>query len=290
MNRALVALMLVVALLSISSASILVILSRAEPEACAFWRVLIAGLLLGASYPVARMSPRAGVGRWVALSVLSGAFLSAHFITWMRSLFMVPVAVSTTVVVTYPLISAIPDSLVFRERVTALQLASLATSLAGVALFTQPAVLGGYDIRGVTLAFTGSVFASMYFTLGKYVRRGLGLVEYTATAYLSAALVTLLFSALSGVNVASYPPTTYAFFIALAAVPMIGGHTVMNYLIKYLKVSVTTAIALGEPVGASILAYLVLGQSLTPQQVGAMAVTLSGLALLYTAELKGVKP
>ena len=44
-------------------------------------------------------------------------------------------------------------------------------------------------------------------------------------------------------------------FLALAAVPMMLGHTGINYALRYLPAYVANLASLGEPVGATLIAW-----------------------------------
>jgi len=68
-------------------------------------------------------------------------------------------------------------------------------------------------------------------------------------------------------------------FATIALVPMIFGHTLYNWVLKWISAPVVSISLLGEPVGASILAFIVLGEvpgSLT--MIGG-AVTLAGILI-----------
>jgi len=49
----------------------------------------------------------------------------------------------------------------------------------------------------------------------------------------------------------------WAVFGAMAAGPMLVGHTGMNYALRYFRATTVNVVALGEPVGASLIAWLV---------------------------------
>ncbi len=51
----------------------------------------------------------------------------------------------------------------------------------------------------------------------------------------------------------------YCFFLALLC--QIIGHTLLNWALKYMKATVVTFAVLGEPVGASILALIILREA-----------------------------
>jgi drug/metabolite transporter (DMT)-like permease len=211
--------------------------------------------------------------------MVAGVLLAVHFLLWMESLFIIPVGVSTTVVVTYPLLSVLIDHFLFKEKPTFLQVLGLSVGLIGVLFFMHPGVLAGYDSYGVLLSFGGALGATGYFSIGRFVRKKTNLLNYTTLAYTSTALTLVLYALVSGENLLNHSLQTYRYFSLLAILPMIGGHTLINYVLRYLKTSVATSIALGEPVGASILAYFILDQPLDLPKALVMTLVLASIAL-----------
>ncbi len=273
-----------VIIVSISSASILVLMSGASAVACAFWRLLFSTLImliiaiLGRTKIFLRLKE-------TMLSVISGFFLATHFLLWMESLFLIPVSISTTVVVTYPLISALVDKYFFKERLTKIQITSLLTAFLGVILFTHPKLLGEYSVLGVLLSLGGSFAAAAYFSIGRYVRKRMNTVSYTIVAYSSSTLFLYLFSIILKDNVFKYIPESLVYFLLLSLLPMIGGHTLMNYALKYVKTSIVTSAALLEPIGASLLAYVFLGQYLDIYKAVVMCVVILSVFLAVREEV-----
>ncbi|MCD6278634.1 MAG: DMT family transporter [Desulfurococcales archaeon] len=280
-------LLYLVIVLSISSASILVLLSGASAVACAFWRTLVAGVLMTAV--CASSSGFAGIThkyKYLIYSTVAGVMLSAHFIMWMKSLFLVPVAVSTTTVITYPLFNALADAVLLREPPTKMQVVGMLLAFTGVVLFLHPGISTGYDVVGVVLALASAIAAATYFNLGRVVRKKVGLGEYTSVTYLVSAAVTAIYAAVNSENIVTYPPRTYAYFILLAVIPMIGGHTLMNYLLRYFKTHIITSLSFIEPLGASVLAYLFLGQHITAYIAISMSLVLVGVFITVLGGLK----
>jgi len=73
----------------------------------------------------------------------------------------------------------------------------------------------------------------------------------------------------------------WAVFAALAAGPMLVGHTGMNYALKHFRATTVNVAGLGEPVGATLIAWLVPAihevPSVTALAGGAMVI--AGIAL-----------
>lgn len=256
---------LVIVWLSISSASVLVLLSGASPEACAFWRLTLSipllyllELIRGNRLPACKLRLH---------HVVSGISLGLHFMLWMHSLFLVPVYVSTLLVTLYPLYSLLIEAVILRKGLTPLQVVGLVVCSVLLALY-----LGVYELTftlGALEAIIAGVLAAVYFEVGSYARRRLReqTVPYALSTYFVAAVFVLVLSFFKGSTVIYYEPAKYAYFILLALVPMVFGHTLMNYLLGKYPAPVVTSISYGEPFGAGLLAYLLLGQSITPVQV-----------------------
>jgi len=60
----------------------------------------------------------------------------------------------------------------------------------------------------------------------------------------------------------------------------LGGHSILNYLLRYTKASIITATVLGEPIGASILAVLILNEVLPFNSYIYMTITIIGIFIV----------
>ena len=277
-TRAKIVIVLGIALFSISWAAILVLLAGAPAAVCALWRLVFSTLIMAAACLAAGERPR-----FTLLNLVGGVALGLHFVSWMKSLFLVPVAVSTTIVVMYPLFAALADALVMGERPSEMQVVGLVLAFLGVViLYFGPRMQGVFiDPLGVLYAFIGALAASLYFLAGRSLRRmGVSTLGYATPVYGVASLSVLVYVILMGIDPLHYGARTWVFLLLLALVPMIGGHTMMNYALRFVKASTATSIALGEPVGASLLAYLVLGEPLNPWYAPAMAMSITGILMV----------
>jgi drug/metabolite transporter (DMT)-like permease len=277
MSRVLV--LAVVGVLSVSSASIIVRLVNAPTLAVVFWRLTFSVLfLLLIGFRRVGFKCVRGVGMYYVL--VSGLALGIHFISWIESLRYVSIAVSVTLVSTYPVLTAVESYFIFGERLRFNQYLGVFLCVLGVLMMSLVSGFDVYSSYGVLLALVGSLSASIYFLIGRYVRRFCGLIEYVLPAYSTSALTTLLIAISLGVDLVDYPLSTWFFFILLALGPMIGGHTVFNYLLRFMSaVTVSTLVAL-EPVGATLLGVLVLGELPGPVVLLGMLVTVLGVCLV----------
>ncbi|UXD22687.1 hypothetical protein IPA_07355 [Ignicoccus pacificus DSM 13166] len=237
------------AMLSIGSSAILVRLANAPGTVCAFFRLLF-------SLPFVIVLNKGSFKGFDRLAVLSGIALGVHFSLWMDSLYRLPVFVSTAVVTTYPAFLA----LIEWKKEGFRPLSALGIALALLGTFSLFGLRGVLDPLGLLESLLGSLAITAYFWIGRKVRREKELGEYVLWAYAFAALTVFLYLLLVNVDPFIYLPRSFIWFLLMALVPMMGGHTVMNYLIKYYKAYVVSSIAFLEPIIAAILAYLIFGE------------------------------
>lgn len=260
----------------ISLAGPLVVYSGAEPTACAFWRLTLSSILL------LPLVARTG-GRFTALSALAGAALGIHFVSWMNSIPLIGVALSTAIVTTYPLILAGAEW-VTHEPPSAKGLFGLAVAVG--ALILANLSVQELNSEGVLLASIGAFAAAAYFFIGRLVRRvDVPTVRHSLIANAVAALVAAVSGAITGTDMLPLSTRAWTAFIALAALPMLCGHGLMIYLMKKMRASTVTSVAAAEPIGAGLIAWAFLGEELTPELLLLLVVVWAGVTLVVREEV-----
>ena len=134
------------------------------------------------------------------------------------------------------------------------------------------------SLWGDFLACVGGILGAAYFIVGKKARAELDIYQYGSGS--------CLFSAFSLVCIAVITNTTltlsaeeWGFAIYMALGPQLCGHIGLNYVLKYLRASFLSMLLLFEPVGAGILAFLVLAEIPTPFAILGGALVIGGLAV-----------
>ena len=256
---------LALSLLGIAFAGPLVRLSSADPVAIAVWRLALSILIVGV-FLVA-------TGEWrdwrkitpgeLMLAAAGGVSLALHFWAWNASIHLTTIAASVTLVSLQPAVVAMISAVALREAPSRRQMLGIAIAIAGALIIAAPDFQGGIapagnrPLLGNLLATSAAITAALYYTIGRRLRRTLGIWAYVGIVY-SAAFLTLFAIALSrGVALAPQPPREMAIFVGLAIGPMLIGHTGMNWALKYLPAYVVNLTVLGEPVGATLLGALI---------------------------------
>jgi drug/metabolite transporter (DMT)-like permease len=254
--------------------------------AIALYRCALAGVIL---VPLAwlrhRDELRALPRRRRFLLFASGAALGLHFATWISSLSYTSIAAAAVLVQTMPIWVALAGPLV-GERTSRRGWAGIGVASIGALVIAADgsSTVGTNPLLGDVLAVAGAVFAAIYVLIGRNVRQDLSLVSYTASVYAVAALLLAAAMIATGTPFLGYPPEAWALFAAMTAGPQFLGHTVFNHLLEHLRASVVSVALLAEPIGATLLAYLIFGERAGPQVVVGGAIVLVGVAVTVMAE------
>jgi drug/metabolite transporter (DMT)-like permease len=147
------------------------------------------------------------------------------------------------------------------------------------------AVLAGTPpLYGNALAVIGAVMAAGYVIAGRSLRQRVALVPYVTVVYSVCAVALLGIALAEGATVAltAYPYEEWLLFLAMAVGPGIFGHTVINWALKYVESSVVSVTLLGEPVGSTLLALVLLAEVPDAFTVTGGAVVLAGIYVTAT--------
>jgi drug/metabolite transporter (DMT)-like permease len=276
---------LVLGIVAVSAGSIFARFAQADAPslAIAAFRLSLATLFL---LPVAwlryRRELRGLTAREWQWLLAAGLFLAVHFATWITSLEYTSVASSVALVSTSPLWVALFAWLVWREPLKPALLAGLGLALAGsvvISLAEAQTAISPRPLLGNLLALTGALAVSGYWLIGRHLRRHLPLIPYVTVVYGAAALLLLAAALFFRQPLYGFKPSTYGWFLLLALLPQLLGHSSFNWALGHLPAAYVAVATLGEPIGAAILALLFLGEVPSPLKAAAAALILAGIYL-----------
>jgi drug/metabolite transporter (DMT)-like permease len=291
-------LVLSLGILVASAASILIRLAQKEVSSLviAAYRLIIATLIL---IPIMLRNHRAEFlhlkRRQIGLILLSGVFLAFHFATWISSLRYTSVASAAVLVSTTPLWVAILSPIFLKERITRLAAVGMLVALVGGIMVglseacsfnmgglvcpSPQEFFQGKAIFGNMLALAGALTASAYLLVGRWLRSTLSLIVYITTVYGVAAIGLVIMALASGSPLAGFSWFAYLVFLGLAVGPQLLGHTSINYGLRHLSASFVSVALLGEPIGSTILAIIILKETPSVLEVLGGVVILVGIYL-----------
>ena len=272
-------LLLLIGILAVSTAAIFIrlILLEASALVIAAYRLALSALISGILLLISYKGKRTQLNRKdIGLLVLSGVFLAAHFAAWITSLEFISVSSSVILVTTTPLWVALLSPIVLKEKVGSRFYWGMAVAIIGgiciaisgpcrlnaVGLSCSGSVFerGSQTLWGMALALFGAWMASGYMLIGRKMRLKMDNLSYTTSVYTISAVVLILALILRGEKVLGYSPQIYALFVALAVIPQLLGHSVLNYSLEVLPATIVSMALLGEPVGSTILAVIFLNE------------------------------
>ncbi len=253
---------LVVGVMGVSVSAILVRWSAAPALALVFYRLILAEILL---LPLAIIRDRVAwkdvSRRDVMTAMISGVCLSLHFITWVSSLNYTSVASSVALVSIHPILVVIASAVVLGHSLKPGAVVGVVVAVLGSIIIP----LGSYAaesraLTGDVLALSGAFFMALYLLFGAHLRQRWSLWMYTSLVYGVAGVVTGLAAVGSGIPLGGYPAREWMIFVGLAVFPTLLGHTVFNWALGRLPTALVALSILGEPIGAAVLAWMLLGE------------------------------
>lgn len=261
-------LILGVAQLAVGAAAIFArfALTGAGPLAVAAGRLGVAAILLVIVAGVRRSNQRL-TRRQSGLLAWAGLALAAHFATWIGSLEYTTVAISTLVVTTTPIFTALYDAVARKRRLSRASLMAFAAGGLGLVMVLAfdrtVAPAPGREVLGVGLALCGSLAIATYLILVREVCAEVGTRAIVTRTYGWAA-IALVFAAF----VAHQPlpafgaHAAWAGILAMALISQLLGHTALNAALNWFSPSAISFTTLLEPVIAAVLAFAIFHESM----------------------------
>ena len=196
-------------------------------------------------------------------TMLIGAVLAAHFSMWIKSLELTTVASSVILVTAHPVLVASLSFFLWKERLTKVNVIGIGIAIIGVIVLSYGDMSSSGSIVGNILALIAGICAGLYILAGRKMRRDMSLFTYAFLVYAWCFVFLFILCLITSTTIYPYPKSELLLFILMAAIPGILGHTLYNWSLKHVSASVVSVSLLGEPIGSSILAFLLLGEAPT---------------------------
>lgn len=280
MNQKYIGFLFTVAIIAVSFAAVFVKWSEAPATVSSMYRMYLSSVLLlpfvwRHRAAIKRISKR----EWGFLA-LAGLCLAIHFALWFGSLKLTTVASSTIILALQPIVALVGGFLVYRERVQLSVLITILFSISGAVLIgwgdfghgSQAAILG--DV----LSFLSVIAVVGYLLVGQNNVRQMPHWIYSFTVFLFAGIALNFYNLAAGIPVTGYDGREWGIFLLLAIFPSLS-HVIFNYLLAYVNTTAISMSILGEPVGATLLAVLLLGERVRPIQLAGGVIVLIGVFL-----------
>ena len=250
---------LILALVSVSSTSLIVrVLPSVPALTMAFWRMLIASALLWGYAFFRKPKPlnKKNFGR----VAVAGIFLGLHFACFFWGVRNTSIANATLLGNTGPVFTVALTFLIYRT-ISKNVFLSLLMALVGVILIQKS------EINNNSTAFIGNIVSllsgfciAVVYMIAKNIRKENDTISYGRSLFFFAAITIALICFLVNVSLFSFEAKDFRWFLFLGLVPSILGHNSLNYALKFLSPTAVASIPLGEPIIASLIGWVLLGE------------------------------
>ncbi|MGE7667077.1 DMT family transporter [Ureibacillus composti] len=278
---------IVIGVISIALSAILVKLAEAEAGVIAFYRMLFSVLLMSPIFFTKYVHEIKLLSRrdWI-FSSIAGVFLAFHFILWFESLNYTSVASSTVLVTLQPLFAFVGTYFFFKEPLSVKTIISGLIAISGSILISWGDFkVSGTALYGDILALIACGLVTGYFLFGQDVRKRLSLITYTMVVYSISTICLFIYMIIGRESFGPYSTMTWVWFILLALIPNLLGHTLFNWALKWVSTNVISVAVLFEPIGAAILAYFVFEEFLKATQILGGIIVILG-TMLFIIDIK----
>lgn len=258
MNLLKIRLLVIIGVLSVSTAAIAVKLSDATALHNAFYRMLFAALLLVPAFWKARSDLKKIGLKTMILMALSGLSLGLHFLTWFISLDHTSIANSMVLICMSPIFTVSGGALLFGTKFSRQEILMTFTAIVGsviMAFHTGEFVIG--EMFGNSMALLGAFLIALYLLIGRYVRKEVSTTIYTFMVYAFASLSLGIIALFEGTPLLQQSGQSWLIFLWLAIVPTLMGHSFFSYALKYVKAAFISTAVLFEPVLTILLAVII---------------------------------
>lgn len=275
---------LVAGAVAIAFAGIFLRLSPLGPTATGFHRMGLAVPFMVVWVLWERRSrspePRPATRRDYRDLVLAGLLFAGDMAVWHVALLKTTVANATLLANFAPVVVTLGGWLLFGSRCTGTFLLGLGLGMGGALLLLGESLeLGGEKPLGDLLGLTTALFYGSYIlTVSRLrLRFPTGAIMLWPCAVGSVALLGL--AVIQGETLLPAEAAGWLPLLGLAVVPQVTGQGLIAYALAHLPPSFSSVTLLIQPVSAAVLAWIILGETLTTQQMMGGLVVLAGILL-----------
>jgi drug/metabolite transporter (DMT)-like permease len=280
---------LLIGVIAVSTSAIFVKLTSAPAPVIAFYRLFFSTILIAPLFFIKSLGELNAMSKkdWL-YSTIAGVLLAFHFILWFESLNFTSVASSVVLVTLQPLFAFIGTYFFFKERISGIAIFSGVIAIVGSVIISWGDFqISGLALFGDVLALAACAMITAYLLLGQGIRKRHSLTLYTFIVYGISSITLLLYCLLLNYPLGPYPMQDWYYFILLAIVPTLLGHSLFNWSLKWVSTNVISVMILLEPVGAIILAYYLLDEKvILPQVIGGSIIMVGIILFLLEKRLK----
>ncbi len=245
-----------------------------------FYRFGLAWLIVAVVMLFRRESLKVDRREFLTLTALGVLFIFSS-LTLYLSFHLMPAGVASTILFTYPVMTAAIMAVFFRERIRTGTIMSIFLSFVGVLLLYWSDGSGTLHIGGVVLVLVSALTYALYIIVVDKSPLAMSSFKINFYVLFYCAAGMALFALLSGQPL-QLPPTPRAWLWVswLAVVPAIMALVMMVYAAKYIGSTPTAILGALEPTTAVLIGVLVFAEPFTLRLLCGIALILAAVTIV----------
>ena len=260
MNQSKIISFLFIGLLSISSSPIIARSLMSSATVISFWRMMLASLVLWIYSFLFYKNSKSLSKKSRVRTFFAGVLLGIHFILFYQAVKITTIANATFLGTLAPFFTLIYELFYLKRRYKRfIYLGMLLASIGTIFILYHDFDISNQYTLGNIYAILCSLCLSISFLIAEKVRETEGTIEYTRMLYFIAAVSIFFIGIFYTESFIVLDSMEINGFIFLALVPTILGHNIFYHCLKYTSPTIVATIPLGEPIIASLIAFLIWG-------------------------------
>ncbi|GAB3450195.1 EamA family transporter [Actinophytocola sediminis] len=205
----------------------------------------------------------------------------------------IPIGIAMLLEFTSPILVALWVRFVRRTILPARMWVGTVLALAGLAMVAQVWQGLRLDTIGLLAGIAAALCAAAYFLLGEHGMNSLSPIGMVTWGMVVGAVAVAVIAPpwslppdllVAGADLGAWRVPVWSLLVACAVVSTAVAYLLSITALRHMPANVVSVLALCEPVVATALAWLLLGQTLTPVQLVGAAVLLAGATLVQLAD------
>tara|TARA_B100000131_G_scaffold257852_1_gene252992 strand:+ start:272 stop:1099 length:828 start_codon:yes stop_codon:yes gene_type:complete len=231
-------------------------LNHLSPITIGLWRMMIAALIMSVyGYYKYDLKPINSDNKVKVIA--AGILLGIHFALFYGAIALMPNNIANaTVFGTMAPLFALFIEIYFGKSISKNLIFGLLIVLLGSSImFISDFSMNNDLTLGNILAIACSICFAFVFILSDQVRKTDSSFNFSKNVFIYASITLFLIAISRGIPFLSISLNDFIFLFILGVVPTIIGHSVLYYLVNYLRPTIVASIPLGEPFIATIFAW-----------------------------------
>jgi drug/metabolite transporter (DMT)-like permease len=257
-----------IALISLSQASIIIRWSTTDPLVLGIWRLFFAAIILK-SWTLIRKSNYtiSSLRHWRNIAV-TGVLFFVHLYSYAYAAHHTTIAHLMLIYSINPVFTAVGNMIFFKEKLTPRFITAFLLAFSGIYyLVASNLKEQSYNLSGDLIAILSALSFAGYALFSKNSRKTIPNMIFTSAFYAISSFCFLIASFVLSVNPYPHSSKSWIAILLLAVFPTMLGHSIFTYCMNYIDIQILSLGKLIEPILSAGSAWLLFGEPITNQHI-----------------------